>query len=329
MLSSSGRRALRTLALAKRSQSLTLAMSQAQQLQNNQLQALGNQLLTHYNVQAAGQWFTRPATAFSSGADNEGSRKSKKWVPDWLKNRLPEALRPADEVSPKDMTIDKYAKWLAAAQKIEKVAAYLPGSKTAAAKQDLAHEDSPNMTVFEDITRAMTDRDKSNLADFGLERRKAVAQEVGCGVSKVEECVGKYLWVREMLSQVGAAKEAGRPLPKDIDDCHRAVGCSWQDFSNAVSSGTLVRGEGNNYHLASNHSRTSYQPPSTHQLSPNHQPPPSATSVEVPKDAVAKSGEACPLAGQLIGRRITCPLTKRKYKACCGKSAMSGVTLKR
>ena len=46
-------------------------------------------------------------------------------------------------------------------------------------------------------------------------------------------------------------------------------------------------------------------------------PNPSASSV--PLNAVSSKGLPCPLAGKQASRNTQCPLTKRKYKQCCGK----------
>lgn len=40
----------------------------------------------------------------------------------------------------------------------------------------------------------------------------------------------------------------------------------------------------------------------------------------VPVNAVSARGLACPLAGKQASRNTKCPLTKKKYKQCCGKS---------
>lgn len=47
-----------------------------------------------------------PKVSRGAGAHDDSSPKPKKWVPDWLKERLPSALRPADEVSQKEMSLD-------------------------------------------------------------------------------------------------------------------------------------------------------------------------------------------------------------------------------
>ena len=40
----------------------------------------------------------------------------------------------------------------------------------------------------------------------------------------------------------------------------------------------------------------------------------------VPVDALEpKSKQACPLAGKNVSRNTECPLTKRKFKKCCGR----------
>lgn len=226
-------------------------------------------------------------------------------MPDWLKERLPQALRPADEVAPSEFTLDKYADVLASARKVGKVAGYLPGSKHIATEANAA-----SLSLFENIIRAMSDVDKKNLAAFGRFRREQVAQQVDCDVAKVDECIAKYMFMRAMLQRVEENKREGKPLPQNLDEIEKTVGATWQNFRDASSeeqARAAQQGAGQS----------------------NVQHPPPATSVLVPKDAVARSGEPCPLAGQTIGRRTTCPLTQKKYKACCGKSPPAGVAFRR
>lgn len=246
-----------------------------------------------------------PAASLSTGADEKGGRKPRGWVPGWLKERLPKTLQPADEYPPEEMTLDKYAQVLAAGRQIGKVA----GGFTSAAQA--TPEQAANMAVSENIIRAMSAEDKRNIASFGSARRRIVAEEVGCDVSKVDECIGKFLWMSKMLQEVQAKKKAGQALPQDMDEISKTVGASWHTFRDAVSSGSLA------------------QDSSSSRLPSNQQAAPAPTSVVVPQGAISGSGQPCPLAGQLIGRRTTCPLTQKKYKACCGRGSSAGITLKR
>ena len=44
-----------------------------------------------------------------------------------------------------------------------------------------------------------------------------------------------------------------------------------------------------------------------------------AASGAVPLNAEGPNGQPCPLAGVQAGRNTKCPLTRKAYKACCGK----------
>lgn len=44
------------------------------------------------------------------------------------------------------------------------------------------------------------------------------------------------------------------------------------------------------------------------------------SAISVPSGAVSAKGKPCPLAGSQVARNTVCPLTKKKYKQCCGKS---------
>ena len=45
------------------------------------------------------------------------------------------------------------------------------------------------------------------------------------------------------------------------------------------------------------------------------------TAPQVGATALGPRGEPCPLAGTNPGRSTKCPLTRKSYKNCCGKSA--------
>jgi len=43
-------------------------------------------------------------------------------------------------------------------------------------------------------------------------------------VAQVDDCVAKYLWMREMLAGVAHAKREGKPVPKSIEDMEQSLG---------------------------------------------------------------------------------------------------------
>lgn len=44
----------------------------------------------------------------------------------------------------------------------------------------------------------------------------------------------------------------------------------------------------------------------------------------VPLDHVSARGQRCGLAGQPVSRNTKCPLTRKAFKACCGKTLRIG-----
>ena len=41
---------------------------------------------------------------------------------------------------------------------------------------------------------------------------------------QVDDCVAKYLWMRQMLAGVAQSKSEGKPLPKSIEDMEQSLG---------------------------------------------------------------------------------------------------------
>ena len=40
----------------------------------------------------------------------------------------------------------------------------------------------------------------------------------------MDDCVAKYLWMRQMLEGVARAKREGKPVPKSIEDMEQSLG---------------------------------------------------------------------------------------------------------
>ena len=70
----------------------------------------------------------------------------------------------------------------------------------------------------------MSAEEKEDLNSFGVAGRQRVAQSGGCTVAQVDDCIAKYLWMREMLAGVAKAKREGRPVPKSIEDMEQSLG---------------------------------------------------------------------------------------------------------
>ena len=134
----------------------------------------------------------------------------------------------------------------------------------------------------------MTPEEKANLDRFDSTARQRVASMVGCTLAQVDDCIARYLWVKNMGEKMAQLKREGKPLPTSIEEMERTVG-NWRSFKSAgggETSGVATSG-------------------ATHPI-PAH-----ATS---PKD-----GRPCGLAGYEVSRNTRCPLTKKSYKNCCGK----------
>lgn len=129
----------------------------------------------------------------------------------------------------------------------------------------------------------MTSEEKEHLDRFDSTARQRVASTVGCTLAQVDDCIARYLWVKNMGAKMAQLKREGKPLPTSIEEMERAVG-NWRSFKSAGSGETGGA---------------------------SHPIPAHATS---PKD-----GRPCGLAGYEVSRNTRCPLTKKSYKNCCGK----------
>lgn len=75
-------------------------------------------------------------------------------------------------------------------------------------------------------------------------------------------------------------KREGKEMPKSVDEVERLLG-NWRQYK-GEAGGTAASGA-------------------------------------VPLNAQGPKGLPCPLAGVQAGRNTKCPLTRKAYKACCGK----------
>ena len=74
------------------------------------------------------------------------------------------------------------------------------------------------------VYRAMSAEEKDDLSSFGVAGRQRVAEAAGCTVAQVDDCVAKYLWMRQMLAAVAKAKREGKPVPSNIQDMEQSLG---------------------------------------------------------------------------------------------------------
>lgn len=83
---------------------------------------------------------------------------------------------------------------------------------------------SMSLETVRGISRVMTEGEKTELSTFSVAGRQRVAQDAKCTVAQVDDCVAKYLWMREMLAGVAQAKREGKPVPKSIEDMEQSLG---------------------------------------------------------------------------------------------------------
>lgn len=202
---------------------------------------------------------------------------------------------PASEET-EELTLDKFASTLRQARRLGSVTSYLPG---AGKLSDPVQ--SANLQQYEQIVGAMSAEDKADPLGMGSTGRQRVAQASGCSVAQVDDCLAKWQWMRTMLARVQEAKRQGKPLPQNIDDMERTVGGTWRNFKQQQAP--------ERPQVLQQDRRTP------------HRVPPSSEHI-VPMHAVSAKGLPCPLAGRPASRNTKCPLTRKAYKACCGRQAL-------
>lgn len=229
--------------------------------------------------------------AYASESD---PAKPKGWVPQWLRERLPESVGgiPASEET-EELTLDKFASTLRQARRLGSVTSYLPGAGKLSDPVQNA-----NLLQYERIIEAMSAEDKADPSRLGAAARQRVAQASDCTVAQVDDCLAKWQWMRTMLARVQEAKRQGKPLPDSIEDMERTVGGTWRNFKaqQPAAASQAVQQDGRTPHRVA--------PSSEH---------------TVPVHAVSAKGMPCPLAGRPASRNTKCPLTRKAYKACCGR----------
>ena len=155
------------------------------------------------------------------------------------------------------------------------------------------------LRLFENIIMAMTPDEKLNAAtEFSSTSRERIASEVGCSVMQVDDCVARYRWMRSMTVRMAELKKEGKPMPKSIDELEAMLG-TWKQHKQVRTTAPIV---GSTSGSTSNDS---------------------SGGIEVPVDTTSRlkgfNNQPCGLAGQSVGKNTKCPLTKKSYKACCGR----------
>ena len=183
-----------------------------------------------------------------------------------------------------ELTVDSYVDSLKMARRLGGMTGSAFGSSNAS---DPAAQGS--LLLFEKIFNQLTGEEKLEIEKVGFQRRAEVAQVVDCSMEQVDDCIARYLWTRRMTQQLAEYRKTGRSMPQNMQELEQAVG-TWRSFK-ATSASQSTRGGAS-----------------------------STGSISIPVDAMNRNGQTCGLAGQTVGRSTRCPLLRKSYKACCGKS---------
>ncbi|EIE25885.1 hypothetical protein COCSUDRAFT_60895 [Coccomyxa subellipsoidea C-169] len=70
----------------------------------------------------------------------------------------------------------------------------------------------------------MTPEERQDLALFGPAERQRTAEQVGCTVGQVDDCIAKYRWMQHMTARMAQLKKEGKPLPTSIDEVEQKLG---------------------------------------------------------------------------------------------------------
>lgn len=208
------------------------------------------------------------------------------WMPQWMKSRLPGMLGGnREEISEMEgMTFDSYMSSLKMARRLGGLTGNAFGTSNAS---DPAAQGT--LLLYEKIYGAMLQEERSDPESaFNMTRRKEVAQQVGCSLDQVDNCIARFLWTKTMMTKLAQHRKQGKPMPTTIEEMERIVG-TWQSYKSTAPQGM----------------------PSSSST---------AGKIRIPPDAIHwKDGQPCGLAGLTVGRSTKCPVKKKSYKACCGK----------
>ncbi|KAH7617739.1 hypothetical protein Ndes2526B_g07604 [Nannochloris sp. 'desiccata'] len=222
-------------------------------------------------------------------------------ISSWVKSKIPFALGGnREEVTQlENLSIDDFREGLKQARRMGALTGFASGTSSAS---DPAAQGT--LRLFENIITAMTPEEKTEAAtQFSSSSRERIAAEVGCSVMQVDDCVARYRWMRSMTVRMAQLKKDGKEMPKSIDELEAMLG-TWKQHKQL---------------------RTTTSAPVSPGLKASSTIGSSSGGIEVPIDAVSRlikgeaSNQLCGLAGQNVGKNTKCPLTKKSYKACCGR----------
>jgi len=228
-------------------------------------------------------------------------------ISSWVRSKMPSALGGnREEITQlENLSIDDFGEGLKQARRMGALTGFASGTSSAS---DPAAQGT--LRLFENIISAMTPTEKIHAAtQFSSSSRERIAAELGCSAMQVDDCVARYRWMRNMTIRMAQLKKEGKEMPKSIDELEAMLG-TWKQHKQlkTTTSAPVSPGFGGG----------------TSGLSGNS----TSGGIEVPIDAVSRliKGEArnqrCGLAGRNVGKNTKCPLTKKSYKACCGRGTI-------
>jgi hypothetical protein len=180
-----------------------------------------------------------------------------------------------------DLTMDTFASSLKQARRLGGISGFVHG--TSAGNDPTAQG---TMRLFEGIIAQMEAGEKEDLGTFGPAQRQRVAAAAGCTLAQVDDCIARYSWMRATTARMAQLQREGKAMPKSVGEVESMLG-TWRDYKTTGPSGDGGGGDG-----------------------------PGA----VPRSQRSAKGQPCPLAGQQVGKSTKCPLTRKAFKACCGKA---------
>lgn len=217
--------------------------------------------------------------------EDSEQKESGSWMPEWMRARMPGVLGGSREEiqEMQDLTLDSYASQLKMARRLGSMSGSAFGSTSAS---DPAAQGT--LLLYEKIIERMDSEEREDVNALTLNRKAVVAEQVGCSVEQVEDCIARFKWTQHMMRTLAAYRKKGNPMPKTMEELEQVVG-KWQSFRSSeaglASSGVASSG-----------------------------------SIVIAMDAVSpKDGKPCGLAGMTVGRSTKCPRFRKSYKACCGK----------
>lgn len=239
----------------------------------------------------------RPITStFSSpySKDGEEGSTSSSFLPAWMKARLPGMLGGAREEIQEMNNLDmaSYLQQLKMARRLGSMTGNAFGTSNASDPGTQGF-----LLMSEKVIERMTEEERNDPSDdtcFPITRKQEIAQDIGCSVEQVDDCIARYMWTKHMMSTLADYRKKGNAMPTTMEELERVTG-RWTDFKQQHTKGVGSRSS-----LGSSSS--------------------SLNSICISADARSPKGGPCGLAGMTVGRSTKCPRMRKSYKACCGRS---------